>query len=112
MSSSKSSGRNSIIHCSAGYSIEEDRALCQVYLSISQDPIVGINQSKDQFWSRIETEYHEMLPTHITNPRTKRSLQSRMQLILLAIGKLKRCVQQIEDLNPSGASEQDIVSIS
>ena len=34
-----------------------------------------------------------------------------MQSILAAIGKLRGCVQQIENQNPSGASEQDIVNL-
>ncbi|GAY55894.1 hypothetical protein CUMW_167610 [Citrus unshiu] len=43
-----------------------------------------------------------------TQVRPRRSLQKRMQSILVAIGKLRGCVRQIENQNPSGASEQDI----
>ncbi|KAH9751355.1 NAM-associated domain-containing protein [Citrus sinensis] len=35
-----------------------------------------------------------------------------MQSILAAIGKLRGCVRQIENQNPSGASEQDIVLLT
>ncbi|KDO39027.1 hypothetical protein CISIN_1g038041mg, partial [Citrus sinensis] len=42
--------------------------------------------------------------------RPKRSLQKQMQSILAAIGKLRECVQQIENQNPSDASEQDILN--
>ena len=111
MSSLKPIEKSSNTLRTASYSIEEDRTLCHVYLSISQDPITGTNQSSNQFWSRIETEYHQLLPMHITNVRPRRSLQSRMQAIMTAVAKLRGCVRQIENLNPSGASEQDIVSI-
>ena len=95
----------------ASYSNEEAQLLCCVYLDVSQNPIIGINQSSLQFWSRIETEYHMTLPTHITQVRPRRSLTARMQVINAAISKLRGCVRQIENLNPNGVSEQDIVSI-
>ncbi|KAL5846796.1 hypothetical protein ACOSQ3_010320 [Xanthoceras sorbifolium] len=83
---------------SASYSNEEDQLLCHIYLDVSQNPIIGRDQSMQQLWSRIETEYH------------KRSLQKRMQVIMAAIGKLRGCIRQIEYLKPSGASEQDVVT--
>ncbi|KAL5565646.1 hypothetical protein UlMin_028810 [Ulmus minor] len=99
-------------HRSSSYTNEEDLHICYVYLDISQNPIVGINQSKDQFWARIEYDYNNSQSKFIiTQSRPKRSLQCRMQVILTAVGKLRRCMRQIENLNPSGISEQDIVSI-
>ena len=99
-------------HRSSSYTNEEDLHLCHVYLDISQNPIVGINQSKDQFWARIEYDYNNPQSEFtITQSRPKRSLQCRMQVILTAVGKLRGCIRQVENLNPSGASEQDIVSI-
>lgn len=95
---------------SASYSMEEDIFLCHVYLDVSQNPIIGINQSGDQFWKRVLVEYEksEFFPNQ---PRPQRSLQTRMTTILSAVSKLRGCVNQIENKNPSGASEQDIVSI-
>ncbi|KAL5537964.1 hypothetical protein UlMin_044097 [Ulmus minor] len=96
-------------HRSSSYTNEEDLHLCHVYLDISQNPIVGINQSKDQFWARIEYDYNNPQSEFtITQSRPKRSLQCRIQVILTAVGKLRGCIRQIENLNPSGASEQDI----
>ncbi|KAL5741813.1 hypothetical protein ACOSP7_028545 [Xanthoceras sorbifolium] len=63
-----------------------------------------------QFWSRIETEYHKALPVHITIVRPWRSLQKWMQVIMAAIEKLRGCIRQIEYLKPSGASEQDVLN--
>ncbi|XP_073030814.1 uncharacterized protein [Primulina eburnea] len=45
----------------------------------------------------------------MTEVRNKRSVQSRMCLILTAISKLKECIQQVEQLHPSGASDMDII---
>ena len=112
MSSSKNLGdkfKNTLR--STSYSNEEDQLLCRVYLDVSQNPIIGINQSSLQFRSHIETEYHMSLPAHITQVRPRRFMTARMQVINAAISKLRGCIRQIENLNPSGASEQDIVSI-
>ena len=97
---------------SSSYTNEEDLHLCHVYLDICQNPIIEISQSKYQFWTRIEYDYNNSQSEFtITQPRSKRSLQCRMQVIITAVGKLRRCIRQIENLNPSSASEQDIVSI-
>ena len=63
-------------HRSLSYSIKEDIHLCHVYLNISQNPIVGINQFEDQFWARVEADYH--LDSKFENrPRPKRSLKKK-----------------------------------
>ncbi|GAY49687.1 NAM-associated domain-containing protein [Citrus sinensis] len=95
---------------STSYTHEEDIHLCHIYLDISQNPIVGINQSRDAFWSRVEIEYNNSKLEFTTQVRPRISLQKQMQSILAAIGKLRGCVQQIENQNPSGASEQDILN--
>ena len=81
-----------------------------VYIDVSQNPIIGKNQSRDKLWMRIETQYHADEPFK-NQPRPRRSLESRMGIILKAVSKLRGCVNQIVNKNPSGASEQDIVSI-
>ena len=96
---------------SSSYTHAEDTHLCHVYLDVTQNPIIGIYQSKEMFWSRVETEYNNNKPDYITEIRNSRSLQCRMGTILTAVGKLRGCLRQIESLHPSGASEADIVSI-
>ncbi|XP_073057026.1 uncharacterized protein [Primulina eburnea] len=66
---------------SASYSYQEDMHLCHVYLDISQDPIKGINQSRNQFWTRVEESYNNSRTSDMTEVRNKRSVQSRMQMI-------------------------------
>ncbi|XP_019242047.1 PREDICTED: uncharacterized protein LOC109222100 [Nicotiana attenuata] len=41
---------------------------------------------------------------------TKKSLQHRYGIIEMAVRKLNGCVRQIENMRPSGASEQDILT--
>lgn len=64
----------------ASYIVEEDRILCHVYLDITQNPITGINQSKDQFWNRVEEAYNTTKPNTL-QVRNKRSLQCRMKAV-------------------------------
>ncbi|KAL1188068.1 hypothetical protein V5N11_000501 [Cardamine amara subsp. amara] len=94
---------------STSYSNEKDIHLCHVYLDVSQNPIIGINQYGDQFWSRVQTEYAKSEIFH-NQPRPRRSLQTRMGKILAAVSKLRGCVNQIENKNPSGASGQNILN--
>ncbi|XP_075524570.1 glutathione S-transferase T2-like [Primulina tabacum] len=91
----------------ASYNVEEDMIICHVYLDITQNPIIGINQSKDQFWTRVEEAYNITKPNSL-QVRNKRSLQCRMKVVLRHIGRLRGCIRQIETLKPSGASEEDI----
>ncbi|XP_073131426.1 uncharacterized protein [Henckelia pumila] len=94
---------------SVSYSFQEDIHICDVYLDISQDLIIGINQSRNQFCDRVEQSYNNSRAPDITEVRNKRSVQSRMGLILSAISKLRACIQQVELLHPSGASKMDII---
>lgn len=95
---------------SAGYSTNEDVLLCGVYLDVSQDPIIGKQQSSQRFWSRV-AEAYEIAKNECWESRNPRSLQCRLQVIEKAIRKLNGCYRQVENLHPSGASEQDLVSI-
>ncbi|GAY56775.1 hypothetical protein CUMW_174420 [Citrus unshiu] len=70
---------------STSYTHEEDILLCHIYLDISQNLVVVHHSSS-----------------------TKKIFAKRMQSILPAIDKLRGCVQQTKNKNPSGASEQDI----
>ena len=81
--------------------------LCHVYIDISQDPILGRNESGNNFWARVESKYHK---NGKFQPRPRRSLQTRMTTIIGAVAKLRGCINQIENKNPSGASQEDIVS--
>ncbi|EFH42061.1 predicted protein [Arabidopsis lyrata subsp. lyrata] len=59
---------------STGYSKEEDKFLCQVYIEISQDPITGVYQSSDRFWDRV-AESFENGKNPTWSERSKKSLR-------------------------------------
>lgn len=94
-----------------GFLIDEDKTLCEVYLEVTQDPIIGVNQKKDKLWERISVLFHSRRPSFCNENRTPRSLSCRFSAITKATNKFRGCYRQIENLNPSGASEMDIVSI-
>ena len=96
---------------SSGYSNGEDIILCQAYLEVSQVPITGRFQNADRFWARVEENYNVARPSNLEN-RNSSSLRSRMQNINAAVKKLKACINQVENMHPSGASDADIVSFS
>ncbi|XP_019167859.1 PREDICTED: uncharacterized protein LOC109163563 [Ipomoea nil] len=79
-------------------------------MDISQDPEKGNDRSALDLWEHIAQEYKQMLPAHICTDRTSRSLNSRWANISTAISKLRGCIQQIENMNPSSASETDILN--
>ncbi|CAH9090630.1 unnamed protein product [Cuscuta epithymum] len=90
---------------SISYTITEDAFLCEVYLDITQDPITGRYQSANDFWSRVEAKYNEHRQKNYEH-RNIRSLLSRMDIITTQTRMLNECVKQVENSNPSGASEK------
>ncbi|XP_073066019.1 uncharacterized protein [Primulina eburnea] len=83
------------------YTIDEDKFLCHIYFDISQDPIIGINQSRGQLWSRVAEKYNKERISDL-HPRPQRSIEKRIGSILTSVAHLRGCVRQIENLNPNG----------
>ena len=78
---------------SSGYSYAEDVLLCLVYMEISQDPIIGVFQSLNSFWSRVKEKFNAVKDATYEE-HTKRSLQCRYQTIEKAVRKLTGCIRQ------------------
>ncbi|KAL8526077.1 hypothetical protein ACS0TY_015335 [Phlomoides rotata] len=74
------------------YTNAEDRHLVQMWLYVSQDPAVGNNQSKAQFWKRIVEDYHSKKPSSNMSDRNVRSVQCHMQLIHRDCKKFNGCL--------------------
>ncbi|KAK9155365.1 hypothetical protein Sjap_002845 [Stephania japonica] len=74
---------------STGHSAREDHILCEAWLEVSQDPIVGRYQSAYNFWGRIVAKYNETLSEQ-GEGRSLRSVQSRMHKILTEVKRLMR----------------------
>ncbi|XP_073045577.1 glutathione S-transferase T3-like [Primulina eburnea] len=92
------------------FSIEEDKLLVLAYLYVSQNPILGINQSRDRLWSRVAATYNEQLAGgNSTEPRTTKALQCRWFNINKIVQNFSSCVSQVELSRPSGVSEKDIL---
>ncbi|KAL8530845.1 hypothetical protein ACS0TY_007758 [Phlomoides rotata] len=81
-----------------------------MWLDVSQDPAVGNNQSKAQFWQCIIEDYTSKKPSSNMSDRNIRPVQCRMQLIHKDCKKFNGCLRQIELMHPSGANEQIIIS--
>jgi hypothetical protein len=59
--------------------MEEDRLLCQTWLHIGMDPVVGMDQSRDTYWMRMKDCFDAHSPSD--NERTDHSLRSRWRII-------------------------------
>ncbi|XP_073121669.1 uncharacterized protein [Henckelia pumila] len=95
--------------CGVAFSIEEDKILVTAYLDVSQNPIIGINQSRDKLWSRFAATYNEQVTDSSAEPRTIKVLQCRWFNINKIVQNFSSCVSQVELSRPSGASEKDIL---
>ncbi|XP_047309134.1 uncharacterized protein LOC124912542 [Impatiens glandulifera] len=93
---------------SAAYNHDEDILLCRVYIETSEDPIIGVYQSSDRLWSRIEDAFNKEKLEH-WEMRSKRSMQSRLDTIQKAARRLHACIKQVENMHQSGASNEDIM---
>ncbi|KAL8529049.1 hypothetical protein ACS0TY_006496 [Phlomoides rotata] len=80
-----------------------------MWLDVSQDPAVGNNQSKAQFWQRIVEDYHSKKLSSNMSDRNVRLVQCRMQLIHRDCKKFNGCLRKIKLMHPSGANEQIIM---
>ncbi|XP_039138851.1 uncharacterized protein LOC120276192 [Dioscorea cayenensis subsp. rotundata] len=78
-------------------------------MEMTQYPIIGTNQSLEQLWSQVEEKYNLTRDKYWVE-RSARSLQCRMQTIEKAVKKLNGCIRQVENLSPSGASNEDIIN--
>ena len=96
---------------SSGYSNGEDIILCQPYLEISQDPITRRFRKADRFWACVDEKYNVAKPSNMEYCNSA-SIRYRMQNLNAAVKKLKACINQVENMHPSGDSDANIVSFS
>lgn len=94
----------------ASFTDVEDNLIVDCYLEFSQNPIIGKNQSNDTLWSRITSSYNRQTISPLIESRTVKALQCRWGNISKDANKFSGCINQVERRNPSGASENDIVS--
>ncbi|KAL6525460.1 hypothetical protein OROHE_015767 [Orobanche hederae] len=85
---------------------EEVKLLVSAWLNTSLDPINGNNIKGDRFWGRIEKYYMEG-KAEDWQLRTRSSLTHRWGVIKKAINKFCGFLNQVEDLQRSGANNED-----
>ena len=91
----------------ANYKPQEDVLLCQV----SHDPVVGVNQSGDAFYSRVKTAFDEetqragiVFPDRVAN-----GLCSRFKIISAAVSKFEGCYETAKSTQASGTTDVDVL---
>jgi hypothetical protein len=89
------------------FSKAEDLTLCDAYLEITQDPITGVDQSRDCYWKRINAYFHANKTED--SDRTVGSLQHRWAYIQEHVNKFCACYAQIMSRNQSGMTQEDKV---
>ena len=87
---------------------EEDVALCISWMTISQDPMIGIGQPMSKFWDRVMAKFLET-NVGVDPPRTLCSVQNRWDKIRLYCTKWRGILAQIANRPQSGANITDEV---
>ncbi|KAK8960186.1 hypothetical protein KSP40_PGU006265 [Platanthera guangdongensis] len=72
---------------------------------------MGSNQKEHKMCERISIIFHNKRPTTCSGQRTLKSLSCHCSLLASKANKFRGCIRQIEQRNPSGAFELDIISI-
>jgi No apical meristem-associated C-terminal domain len=98
---------------------EEDLLICKAWVNASQNPVLGNNQTGDDFWKTVLGGYNELLERLGTQPgpppkvRKANSLLDRFQRhIQKAVNKFNACWIQRKRLNISGTTDNDIVNMA
>ncbi|KAL3645651.1 hypothetical protein CASFOL_010831 [Castilleja foliolosa] len=91
------------------FTVDQDAAICNAYLCITQDPIVGNSQKKEKFWDRILAKYVEL-----TNDsrRSFASIKARWSTIQKACSKFSGILRQIKRQHHSGMTAQNEIDLA
>ncbi|XP_065868206.1 uncharacterized protein [Euphorbia lathyris] len=92
----------------SGFTRDDDVLLCSLYVEMMQDTINKRKKDKGNTWRRVETAYNAREQTKLKY-RNWKSLECRYYKIEGAVKMLKGCLRQIEQMNPNGASDRDIM---
>ena len=87
---------------------EQDVALCISWLTITQDPVIGIGQPMLKFWDRVMAKFLET-NVEVDPPRTLCSVQNQWDKIRHYCTKWSGILAQITNRPQSGANITDEV---
>ena len=88
---------------------EEDVALCISWLTITQDPVIGIGQPMSKFWDRVMAKFLET-NVRVDPPRTLSYVQNRWDEIRRCCTKWREIRAHIANRPQSGANITDEVT--
>jgi len=102
-----SSGGKGASKRGSNYSQEEDIQLCKSWISISNNAIVGTDQSGKTYWERITAHFHNFRDFHYD--RTTNSLEHRCGVIIKECMRFQAYYEEVERRHPSGVPYQELV---
>ena len=88
-----------------GWKQSEMENLTKCYLSVSQDNVVGTNQSGETFWKRVHAEFLQN-KGDLDNDRDDNKLKNMWSKINQACTKFDACLASAKRLNNSGFNEE------
>ena len=91
------------------FSHVEDEVMCAAYLTVSKDPIVGVNQALQAYWDRMEAYICTALKIKRDEARSRSSYQHRWGDIQKETSRFCSYYAQVERSKGSGTSEDDTV---
>jgi len=102
-----SSGGKGASKRGSNYSQEEDIQLCKSWISISNNAIVGTDQSGKTYWERITAHFHNFRGFHYD--RTTNSLEHRCGVIIKECMRFQAYYEEVERRHPSGVPYQELI---
>ncbi|KAF9590381.1 hypothetical protein IFM89_034091 [Coptis chinensis] len=91
----------------SNFTIDEDVKLCESWITIGEDGIVGMGQTSGNYWQRITNEFKLRNPG---TPRTLESIKARWQMINKSVSKFVGYMAQVENNRRSGTTIQDMMA--
>jgi hypothetical protein len=99
-----------------GWTPDDDADLAKSWSRISSDPVIGIDQTASGFWARIAVEYNTLSRRRDAQQRVERSecsIKCRWNSVVRPnCSKFVSALQTIEDIRPTGATEQDKINLA
>ncbi|OAV86950.1 hypothetical protein PTTG_01295 [Puccinia triticina 1-1 BBBD Race 1] len=96
-----------MISSSTSYVYSEGIQLCQAWITVLEDVVVGTNQEGMTFWAQVKQCFKRYIRNSI---QSASSLKTCWALLQKVIHKFQGCVNQVEQYSQSGASANDCLN--
>ncbi|XP_020219706.1 glutathione S-transferase T3 [Cajanus cajan] len=94
------------------FTVQEDIILVRSWVNTSKDPIIGVDQTLRQYWSRITEAYNNDEDRGEFPERESTQLKARWNRIHPAVQKFIGCYKQAISQKKSGSSEKDVMAFA